>query len=198
MHGAVQYFGDFIEAGTGTREYLDMNFSSVTLDINQLWESSALSAKFLSSFWGNFFPRSSKDHRDDRRVVEDSVRFIAAELLGNAVKFGYGQEFDIRINLHMEQNELMIYVTNDIAPESLEGYQSFIRGLLTADLSELYLAQMEKNAQEGNTESRMGYLTILLDYEAKLAWKFQEVDGAFLVTTAARLPVVRQCRQEGE
>jgi hypothetical protein len=58
--------------------------------------------------------------------------------------------------------------------------------------------QMEKNAQEGSNESRMGYLTILLDYEAKLAWKFQKLDGAILVTTSARLPVVRQNRQEGE
>jgi hypothetical protein len=58
--------------------------------------------------------------------------------------------------------------------------------------------QMEKNAQSDSQESRMGYLTIILDYEAKLSWKFEKRDGADLVTTAARLPVIRQIKQEGE
>ena len=193
-----RYFGDYLEASDSIKEYMDMNFSSSTLNINDLWESSALSAKFLSSFWGKFFPLSDKEHRESRRVMEDSVRFIAAELLGNAVKFGYGKEFDIRINLHMEQNELRFYVTNTVDPAAIDGFQAFILRLLTEDLNELYLAQMEKNAEAGSTESRMGYLTMILDYDANLSWKFQKAGGADIVTTAARLPVVRQIKQEGD
>ena len=197
MSQEVQYFGDYVEAGQNTKEYMVFNFSSVTLDINQLWESSSLSAKFLSSFWGKFFPISDRDRRDNRKFMEDSVRFIAAELLGNAVKFGFGKQFDIRINLHMEQNELRIYVTNDVDPAVLGEFQNFIQRLVSEDPSEIYIMQMEKNAQSGNQESRMGYLTIMLDYEAKLSWKFEKRNGANLVTTAARLPVIRQLNPEG-
>ena len=61
MGGEVRYFGDFCEISDNEREYMVMNFSSVTLDINDLWENSALSAKFLSGFWGKFFPTSGKE-----------------------------------------------------------------------------------------------------------------------------------------
>jgi hypothetical protein len=197
MNQEAQCFGEYLEAGLGTREFMVFNFSSMTLDINQLWENSALSAKFLSSFWGTFFPLSAMEPRDNRKYMEDAVRFIAAELLGNAVKFGYGKKFDIRINLHMEHNELRIYVTNDVDPALLPEFQAFINRLLTEDPSELYVAQMEKNARSDSQESRMGYLTIILDYEARLSWKFERRNGADLVTTAARLPVIRQLKQEG-
>jgi hypothetical protein len=56
---------------------------------------------------------------------------------------------------------------------------------------------MEKNARSDSQESRMGYLTIILDYEATLSWKFEHREGAELVTTAARLPVIRQFKREG-
>ncbi len=197
MGGEVRYFGDFCEISDNEREYMVMNFSSVTLDINDLWENSALSAKFLSGFWGKFFPTSGKEQKSRRNALEDSVRFIAAELLGNSVKFGYRGGCDIRVSLLMEENELRFYVKNLVDPDVLEGFQIFIQRLLSEDLNELYVSQMEKNALEGSTESRMGFLTILLDYDATLAWKFERHDDKVVVTTLARLPVVRQPAQGG-
>jgi len=192
MDSEARYFSDFIEMDDSVREFMVMSFSSQTLDINDHWENSTLSAKFLSSLWGKFFPVSEKGHKSNRTVVQDSVRFIAAELLGNAVKFGFGKQFDIRVNLHMEKNELRFYVTNSVNPLHIDEYQTFIQRLLTEDLDEMYITQMERNSEEGNTESRMGYLTIILDYEGKMSWKFERRESMDIVTTLVRLPIIRQ------
>jgi hypothetical protein len=52
---------------------------------------------------------------------------------------------------------------------------------------------MEKNALEESEESRMGFLTMILDHGADLAWKFEENEefGIQVATTMARLPIKR-------
>jgi len=198
MEPAVQYYGDYIEAQEPGKEYLDINFSSSVLNVDQLWENSVLSAKFLSSFWGQFFPASNKEHHNTRRVMQDSVRFIVSELLGNAAKFGDGNGYDIRVNLHMEQQELRFYVTNVIDPAVMASFQTFIQRILTEDLDAMYLAQMEKSVATNNPESGLGYLTMVLDYDARIAWKFERKGDLDVITTFVALPVVRTFAMEGD
>ena len=192
MDEPVTVLGDYLDIKTEVREYMVMNFASSRLDMNDLWESSSLSAKFLSAFFGKFFPAGGKGRKSPRAVMEDSVRFISSELLGNAVKFGSGESFDIRVNLHMDQDELRFYVTNALSLQHIEGLKAFIQRLTTEDLNDIYMAQMERNAQPGSTESRMGYLTMMLDYDVKLGWKFERNGESNIVTVMARLPVIRQ------
>jgi hypothetical protein len=192
MDDPATVLGDYLDINAQVREYMVMNFASSRLDMNDLWESSSLSAKFLSAFFGKFFPAGGKGRKSPRTVMEDSVRFISSELLGNAVKFGCGESFDIRVNLHMDQDELRFYVTNALSLQQIDGLKAFIHRLSTEDLNDIYLAQMEKNAEAGNTESRMGYLTMLLDYDVKLGWKFEQSGESNIVTVMARLPVIRQ------
>ena len=188
----MEIIGDYLEIKSDVREYMVMNFASDKLAMSDLWESSNLSAKFLSSFFGKFFPcTGAKGHTNPRTVMEDSVRFISSELLGNAVKFGSGGSFDIKVNLHMEQDELRFYVTNEIEIHRSESLQAFTHKLVTEDLNDLYIAQMEKNAEADSTESRMGYLTMLLDYGVQLGWKFERNGNTDTVTVLARLPITR-------
>ncbi|MDM8538514.1 hypothetical protein QUF70_17295, partial [Desulfobacterales bacterium HSG17] len=176
---------------TNVKEYMVINFSAATLDIDELWDSSALSAKFLSGFWGYFFPKGDKEARQIRNELEDSVRYISAELLGNAVKYNFSPEFIIKIGLYVVRGELRFYVTNSVDPDIISEFQNFIQSIMKEDLKKLYLTQMEKNAKKGSFESRIGFLTIMLNYESILAWKFEKDENIDVVTTMARLPIVR-------
>ena len=187
----VRIFGEYLELEDKVREYMVISFSATTLAIDELWDSSALSAKFLSGFWGHFFPKGDKKSRKIRNEIEDSVRYISAELLGNAVKFSFMPEFIIRIGLYMVNGELRFYVTNSVSPDKIHDFQVFIQKILSEDLNEMYLTQMEKSAEEGSTESRMGFITMMLDYETPIAWKFEKEDNVDVVTTMVRLPIVR-------
>lgn len=186
-----EILGNFIEIKKRARECMVLCFSSDTLVIDELWDNSFLSAKFLSNFWGTFFPAHDKASKSRRAEMEDSVWYISAELMSNAVKFSHTPDFIIRIEMHMLESELRFYSTNSVAPGKLVEFKSFIKILLEQDPHELYLAQMEKNVEEDGKESRMGYLTMMLNYEANLAWKFHIENNMDVVTTMVGLPVVR-------
>jgi hypothetical protein len=70
-------------------------------------------------------------------------------------------------------------------------FQEFLIRLSTEDPLQLYLDRLEKNALEDiNTASGLGFLTMIIDYGAKIGWKFQEMNGekkAIAVTTMVQI-----------
>ncbi|MDM8526103.1 hypothetical protein QUF80_22235 [Desulfococcaceae bacterium HSG8] len=192
MSDKNEIFGNYMEMNPG-QEHMTLQFRAALMNIDELWESGALSASFLSNFWGKFFP--SKD-QEGRTEMKDAVRYIAGELIGNAVKFSYEPDFLIRIALCLSDEELHFYVTNSVRNEDAGDFKNFIRKILDNDPDELYIEQMEKNASEESDESRMGFLTMILDYGAEPAWEFKtdEDMGIQTVTTMLRLSVVRNTR----
>jgi hypothetical protein len=193
-------FGNFIEMGD-SQEYLIISFSSSTLSIQDRWRNNSLSADFLANYWGSFFPLYPDDSKRRRAEVQDTVSYIANELLENAIKFGYEPEqIPIKIGIYLSKEILRFYVTNSLAPTAVLTFQEYIQKLLSEDPGELYVRQIERNArEEGNTESRLGFLTLLNDYEAKLSWKFDTVPNELghnchVVTTMVELDIVRNAR----
>jgi hypothetical protein len=190
-------FGNYVEMGE-TREYLIISFSSSVLSIQDRWRNNSLSADFLANYWGTFFPaHPSESTHHHRTEVQDSVSYIANELLENAIKFSYEPaKIPIKIGIYLSTHLLRFYVSNSIDPQTIEPFHRYIQELLTEDPGELYIRQLERNAQEENsTESRLGFLTLLNDYEAKLGWKFdtiqQESGESLVVTTMVELEIIR-------
>ena len=114
----------------------------------------------------------------------------------NAVKFSYEPaRIPIKIGIYLSQDKLRFYVINSVSPETVAGFQLYIQILLTEDPGELFIRQLERNASdEHGTESRLGFLTLLNDYEAQLAWKFETVrqnPEAIVVTTMVELEIIR-------
>ncbi|MBF0201371.1 MAG: ATP-binding protein [Desulfamplus sp.] len=183
-------FGDFIELEEGEiKGRLALNFYSDVLNIDELWENSSLSANFLSTFWGNFFPKKDLKSGRTRKELQEEIRYICGELLGNAVKFSYEPDCMAEICLYLHEQELRFYVKNSVNPDNIQELQNLINKILTEDTNELFLEQMEKNADSGD-ESGVGLLTLINDYGVTLAWKFHTNESGFhMVTTLARLPI---------
>jgi hypothetical protein len=169
-----------------------MSFSSKTLPIRDRWRNNGLSANFLAEYWGAFLPV-----RDQSvvREVQDAVSFIANELLENALKFS--QETDVstvRISLYLFDDCLQFYVSNPINTTSAESFKAFLHRILKEDPHDLYLALLENRDQGSGLESRLGFLTILNDYGARMGWKFEtptQPSDVITVTTMVQLRVVR-------
>ncbi|QTA87217.1 slr1658 superfamily regulator [Desulfonema magnum] len=193
MSNHIVLFGKYLEPDQGdVVGRLSLRFQSGTLDIDELWESSSLSAEFLSTFWGKFFP-INKEAEVTSDIGKDEVHYICGELLGNAIKFSFSPNYMIEICLYLHQSELRFYVTNSVNPAELEEFQSFIRKLLTENTQQLFVEQMEKNASEDSNESGVGYLTLINDYNVSVAWKFEGIEaGIQSVTALARMPIVRK------
>ncbi len=185
-------YGDFLEQ-EDCPEYLIVSFSSSFRPTGELWRANSLSADFLADYWGTFFP--AHEGASEPSEVKDAVSFIANELLENALKCSFKKvNLPVRVGLYLSETELKFYVTNSIAPDKIAPFQRFINQIMTVNTGELYFRQLEKNAgDEMDGYSGLGFLTMMNDYNAGLAWKFDKEgkDSVDVVTTMVRIEIVR-------
>ncbi len=191
----TQVFGDFIELND-TKEYLIISFSSQTLPIHERWRNNSLSANFLADYWGSFYTISDKASERSRNEVRDAVSYIVNELLENALKYSDPEsDAPIRIRLFMSEDSLRFYITNSIAPQEISRFRKQIESILEGDTKELYIQTLERNAKnDSGGDSGLGLLTLINDYNAGLAWKFDKQEknhDTDIVTTMVRLAVSR-------
>ena len=190
----TQIFGDFTEMNNSGHEYLRIGFSPTSRSLQQRWHNNGLSADFLADYLSTFFPGEDSSSKERQAEIKDAISFIANELLENAMKFNFApSQQPISIEMYLEENEISLYVTNSIEPQTKADFQNLIQRLLTEDTDELFMEQLTRNAEdESSGESGLGYLTMLNDYGTKLAWKFSTPEsnsGMIAVTTMARLTV---------
>jgi hypothetical protein len=166
----TQKFGNFIDEVPDIQEYLVIAFSPRSISLKKRWRNNGLSADFMADYFTTFFPSS-----DTKTEVKSAVSYIANELLENALKFNdETAEHPIIIKLQLHEDRLVFLATNSINPQAVGNFQAYIQELVTCDPSELYIRQLEKNVEdETHTSSRLGLLTMMNDYQAKMGWKFE-------------------------
>ncbi len=190
----AQIFGDFVEIEEESGEYLKISFHPASAPLQQRWRNNGLSADFLADYLSTFFPGDDPTSTDRQTEIKDAISFIANELLENAMKFSYASSNPtVSIEMILKPENISLYTINSIDPGSIQPFQKLIQRIFAGDPNELYLEQLERNSETGDDSSGLGFLTILNDYGAVLAWKFtggpQEKDAATAVTTLVQLPV---------
>jgi hypothetical protein len=186
-------FGDYLELDN-EHEYLVICFSPSSLPIHRRWRHNGLSADFLADYCSTFFPSDEQSSPRKQAEIKSLVAYVANELLENSMKFNYGpSQHTISVKLSLLPDECYFYTSNCIDPDAVESFQAYLRKLQAENPGELYLKQLELNAQdEDNSVSRLGFLTMLCDYQARLGWKFtllQEDPKTILLTTMVRLEI---------
>lgn len=191
-----QTLGDFISNLSPSQEYLILSFSPSSMPLRHRWRNNYLTADFIADYLSTFFLGSNDRQPDKLRQAEvkSAVSFIANELLENGMKYCVETSlFPISIQIHLNPELIVFQQTNSITLSQSECFQNKIRQLLNNDPSELYLAQLEKNAlEENHTSSNLGLLTMLNDYGAKLGWKFEPISkqaAELAVTTMVQLAI---------
>ena len=190
----AQLFGEFIEREEGTGEYLKIGFHPSSVPLQQRWRNNGLSADFLAGYVSTFFPGNDPMSTERQLEIKDAISYIANELLENAMKFSGGaSRRTVSIEMFLESDTISLYSTNGLSPDKFEPFQQFITRLLKEDPGELYIAQLEQNAESDEEgASNLGYLTMLSDYGATLGWMFKEYredEDSGSVTTMVRLAV---------
>ncbi|WP_353571741.1 ATP-binding protein [Candidatus Albibeggiatoa sp. nov. BB20] len=190
----AQIFGHYIDEPPKNIEYLVIGFSPSSIPLRQRWRNNGLSADFIADYLQTFFISGSTN--DVKTNIKNAVSYITNELLENAMKFNdKTAHFPTSVVLRLFPNRLIFYVTNSTKPESVKAFQLFIQRLLSEDLDEMYINQLEKNASdEYANQSGLGFLTMLNDYAAQLGWKFDTVNHdtgleVTIVTTMVQLNV---------
>ena len=190
----AQIFGNFIEVKEGDGEYLKICFHPASAPLQQRWRNNGLSADFLAGYLSTFFPGDDPVSSDRQNEIKDAISYIANELLENAMKFSYASANPtVSIEMILEAENISLYTINNFDPSTIQPFQQFIQRVLTEDTNALYLEQLERNAEDdGDDSSGLGFLTIVNDYGASLAWKFTDSDREgddIVVNTLVQLPV---------
>jgi len=190
----IQILGDFIELDTcDTSDFLTINFSASSVPLQQRWRNNGLSADFLADYLCTFFPGEDDATHNRRAVIKDGVNFVANELLENAMKFNFpAARQPVRLYMGLMQDKVLLYVTNCIDPSVVEGWLHELNRVLTEDTQDLFLEQLAKNNNAGNSDSGLGYLSMINDWNASLAWKFESAPDdkkVLQVTVMVQLPI---------
>lgn len=191
----TQIFGDFNEGLPISQEFLIIGFSPSSIPLKQRWRNNGLSADFMADYLMTFVLGDDRSvSKYQQSEIKSAISYIANELLENAMKFNDEKiQHPISIRLQLYANSLLFMTTNIIPPDRVSEFQHFLQELTASDPTEMYIRQIEKNAEdEETTTSGLGFLTMMSDYLAKLGWKFETVQKdpeAIAVTTMVQLPV---------
>lgn len=190
----AQVFGDFTDDFSERSEFLVLGFSPSSLPIQLRWKTNGLSADFLGDYVKNFFPGDTSAALNRQTEIRSAVSFIANELLENAMKYSNKEAGQpINLEVHLFSDRLIFISKNSLYSHTVADFQAYLQEIIAGDVSEMYINQVEKSVENDNAESAgLGYLTMLMDYDASLGWKF---DSALsnadiqVVTTMVQLPL---------
>lgn len=194
-----QTFGDFIEEFTQEHDSLELSFTCRSRPLRKNWRNNRLSAFFVADYCSNLLPIDEDETHAEEGITEikNTVSYVGNELLENAIKFSEEiPPYTVKFGMHFLDDEeltVIIFTKNSITIPSFEKFQSFIEELLSSDSNELYVQQIEKTAEDEDSEaSGLGLLTMINDYSAKLGWKFEPDPSnpqMIAVTTMAQVVV---------
>jgi hypothetical protein len=191
----AQVFGEFTEDFSNRSEFLVLGFSPSSLPIQIRWKTNGLSADFLGDYVRNFFPGDTTADINKQSEVRHAVSFIANELLENAMKYSddsAGQP--VNLEVHLFSDRLIFLSKNSVRPKTIDQFQEYLQEITSGDVSEMYINQIEKSVSEEDhpNGSGLGFLTMMMDYEASLGWKFEKANNnadVTMVTTMVQLPL---------
>jgi len=191
LNVSTEIFGDFNdEKQPECEEYLSIRFSPSRLPLKKRWENNGLSADFISEYFKIFYVSRQEENGDILNDIllenlQNSVKYVANELLENAMKFQAPIIYPTaaRIFLSLYNDKLVFYIKHSITAQQAESFEIFIKKVLENDPQALYMEAMRESAREENAHrSGIGLLSMICDYNAKLGWKFESIDGVPLVT----------------
>ena len=194
----IEFFGEFIDQFPPEHDSLELTFTPSSRPIKQRWRNNRVSAHFVADYLSSFLPVDEQDASSEKRIKQSkgAVSYIANELLENAIKFT-DDDCNHKVNFGIyfigESDVIaVIFATNYVQQPAAKELQKFITKLLNYDSDELYLQQLEKNAESESETSGLGLLTMINDYSAKIGWKFETTpDNPHLlaITTIVQISV---------
>jgi hypothetical protein len=193
----TQIFGEFIEEFPPEHDSLELTFTPSSRPIKQRWRNNRLSAHFVADYLSSFLPVDEEDASSEKRIKESkgAVSYVANELLENAIKFNNDDtNYKVRFGIHfIGETEVtaVIFASNSVTSEGANKLKNFIEEIMASDPNELYLQQLEKNAESESDTSGLGLLTMINDYSAKIGWKFEPRPDSdtIILTTVVQIRV---------
>lgn len=196
LQTVTEICGEFIDQFPPEHDSLELTFTPSSRPIKQRWRNNRLSAHFVADYLSSFLPMDAQDASKKRiKQSKGVVSYVANELLENAIKFNKDDtNYKVKFGIHFicdTEVTAVIFATNTATSEGANKFKEFIKEILASDPNELYLQQLEKNAESESDSSGLGLLTMINDYSAKIGCKFEPraESDTIAVTTVVQITV---------
>lgn len=197
LQNVTEIWGEFIDQFPPEHDSLELTFTPSSRPIKQRWRNNRLSAHFVADYLSSFLPMDAEDASSKKRIKQSKgvVSYVANELLENAIKFNKDDtNYKVKFGIHFicgKEVTAVIFASNTVNSEGANKFKAFIKEILASDPNELYLQQIEKNAESESDSSGLGLLTMINDYSAKIGWKFEPraESDTIAVTTVVQITV---------
>ena len=150
------------------------------------WHHCATTSDFIADLFALRFQSSRNDYKE----IRHSIGYLVNELIENAVRFRAPGE--IMIEASMDSESFRVKVSNVVDGENASEFQSLLAEITVGDPSDLLIRRIEANAATPDMRrSRLGLLTLMSDYGARLAWIFSPTDESdrICLETYASIPI---------
>lgn len=187
----MRILGDFIEKDTSEdNDFLVINFPASDISLQQCWRKNGIAAGFIADYLSVFYAGENEALLERQAGIKYSINYITSELLESAMKNDFLERaFPVRLFMLLKQDSVLLYVTYCVDVRTVGTWQETLVKVLQGDPHELFMEQLNENS--GNTAG-LKYLSMINDWSAKLAWKFESLKGARVVkkvTVMAQLSV---------
>ncbi len=185
-----QIFGDFTEEIFANHKLFVIDFFIHSIPLGRRRQTRYLSIAFITDYLATLFPVNEEDINSFKKQlqIKSAATYIANELLENSIKFSHEElRYPIKFGICLLDKNLAFVASNSLTEKALNNLNDFIHELTTSDIDELYFRQLEKGAEEKSNESKLGFLSIMNDYSAKLGWKIETVNKDPEITTVTTM-----------
>ncbi|MCB9670089.1 MAG: hypothetical protein H6734_11500 [Alphaproteobacteria bacterium] len=139
------------------------------LDLVAHWRRCGMTADFLAYFLSHAFRNPDS--------ALGTLSTVINELLENAVKFSADKRVPVVLSLSHFGEVIGITATNTCRDAHAERFAGFLERLRTEDIDDLFVSQIEHNAESAQGESGLGIITMVKDYGASLAVRITPAEG---------------------
>jgi hypothetical protein len=187
MAAKVQVFGEYLEEAKKPLSQALLVIDSQELMRN--WRTVSLSSDFFAKYYSYYFPYKEKaKERISRDAAENSISFVLNELIENTAKYSNAGDQTVSIRIWLLEEDIVFSLSNFVTAQLGESFARLAREILESNPEELYLKRLERNTQEQEGGSGLGYLTLINDYGIALGFKFEAAGPDLVrVTVQARM-----------
>ncbi len=187
MAAKVQVFGEYLEEAKKPLSQALLVIDSRELMRN--WRTVSLSSDFFAKYYSYYFPYKEKaQERISRDSAENSISFVLNELIENTAKYSNAGDQTVSIRIWLLEEDIIFSLSNFVTARLGESFARLAREILESNPEELYLKRLERNTQEQEGGSGLGYLTLINDYGIALGFKFEAAGPDLVqVTVQARM-----------
>jgi hypothetical protein len=144
-------------------------------DMLQHWRRVSLSSDFLAKYYSFYFPyREKAKGRISREAAENSISFVLNELIENTAKYSNTPQTAVRVRVLLLERTILLEVSNSVTAALADEFLATMREVLSANTEELYLRKLEANLEKTRSDSGLGFLTLINDYQVALGFKFEK------------------------